>query len=90
MNFSLSGGPILEPLLGIVISIIIIFLMLIYFIKIILKSDFYKNEYSEFNNIKKIVAIILFLSILISVVLLTFFILSMSIAVIIMTIKKWI
>ena len=90
MNLSLSGGPILEPLMGIVISSIIIFLMLIYFIKIVLKSNFYQNKFSEFKNPKKIVMAILFLLIVICVLVLTFFILSFTITGFIMTLKKWI
>ena len=90
MNFSLGCGAILEPFIGIVTSSIIIFFLLIYFIKISVKSNFYQNEFSEFNNPKKIVMAILFLLIVICVLVLTFFILSFTITGFIMTLKKWI
>lgn len=90
MNFALSGGAILEPLIGILIASIITFLLLIYFIKRAFKSDFYVNDFSEFNNAKKIVFVILFISIIISVLILVFFILSFTIAGLILTIKNWV
>ena len=73
MNFELSGGPILEPILGIAISSVILIFMTIYLIKKAVKSNFYQNEFYEFSDFKKIVFIILVLSILISALILAFF-----------------
>ena len=80
MNFNLSCGPILEPLIGISISSVILVFAIIYIIKITIKSNFYQNEFVAFNNSRKIILIVLYFAILSSTLIILFFILTFIIS----------
>ena len=88
MNILLSCGPILEPLIGAISSLVFSIILFIYIIKRAKKSEFYKNEFSESTLLKKMTYVLLFTTAVISFLVLLFFILTFVIAGIIIELKK--
>lgn len=89
MNISLSGGPILEPLIGLSIASLISVFLLIYFIKITIKSEFYQNQFYDLNNSKKILLVISYLAILSCLMFVLFFILAFLASGLVFLFEKW-
>ncbi|MBE0391223.1 hypothetical protein HNQ02_002869 [Flavobacterium sp. 7E] len=73
----LSCGPIIEPIIGISISVIICGFLLFYTFKRTKENVFYKNDFKQLSNLKKSIYSILYLTIVICCLWLTFFILAM-------------
>ena len=90
MNIKLSCGPILEPLLGLSIASLVSVFLLIYFIKITIRSEFYQNQFSDLNNSKKVIVIIAYFALLSCLMLALFFILAFIASGLVFLIEKWI
>jgi hypothetical protein len=88
MSILLSCGPILEPLIEITLSSIISIILFFYIIKKAKESEFYEIDFLESTTSKKIGYILLFTTIVISVLILIFYILFFAIAGIIFGIEK--
>ena len=89
MIIPISCGPILEPILGMLISGILCGAFAFRFLKRIKSSEFYKKDFQNFTNQKKIATIILFLIAFLSCLWLIFFMLTMIFAGLIFTVGKW-
>ena len=89
MNQVLSCGPILEPLLGILISAIICLLLFFYFVNRVRKSDYYESYFKDYSLISKRLQIIMFLILALGVFIMLFFILIFLITLLIFSIGKY-
>ena len=89
MNIYLSGGPILEPLIGLSIASLISLFLLIYFIKITIRSEFYQNQFYDLNSSKKVILILSYLIILVCLMFVLFFILAFLASGLVFLFKKW-
>ena len=89
MIIPLSCGPILEPILGMLISGIVCGILVFYFLKRIKLSEFYKNDFQKFTKQKKVTTIVVFLVAFLSCLWLIFFILTMIFAGLLFTVGKW-
>ena len=89
MIIPISCGPILEPILGMLISGILCGTFVFRFLKRIKSSEFYKKDFQNFTNQKKIATIIIFLIAFLSCLWLIFFMLTMIFAGLIFTVGKW-
>lgn len=70
----LSGGPILEPMIGFTVSAVLCLILLAIFIKRTFKSSYYKFEFIHLNIIIKIVYILIFCAISLSLLFVLFYI----------------
>ena len=89
MIIPISCGPILEPILGMLISGILCGAFAFRSLKRIKSSEFYKKDFQNFTNQKKLAIIIVFLVAFLSCLWLIFFIMTMIITGLIFTVGKW-
>ena len=89
MIIPISCEPILEPILGMLISVILCSFFVFRFLKRIKSSEFYKKDFQNFTNQKKTATIIIFLITFLSCLWLIFFIMTMIITGLIFTVGKW-